>query len=180
MRWTFVAITGAFALAGCGDEPGEPKSVEDVAAEAENLVKPRPGLYRSTARLTEIEVPGLPADQSERMRAMMGGTDGQTSETCLTQEQADEGFRDFARQIGEGDQGVECEFSEFDAAGSKLDAALQCSGPAGVEVAMTMNGTIEEERSELAMTMNQKNPAMPGGEMRMAMSVTSQRIGACP
>jgi hypothetical protein len=180
MRWKLAAITGALALAGCGDEPGEPKTAEEVVAEAENLIKPRPGLYRSTARLTEIDVPGLPAGQAEQMRGMMGGSDGQTSETCLTQAQADEGFRDFARQIGEGGQGAKCEFSEFDAAGSRLDAALTCSGPGGVAVDMTMNGTVERERSELAMTMSQKNPALPGGEMRMAMAVTSQRIGECP
>ncbi len=180
MRWKVLAITGAMMLGACGDAPGTPKSMDEVAAAAENLVKPRPGLYRSTARLTEIEVPGLPAGQAEQMRAMMGGSQGQTSETCLTQEEADEGFRDFARQIGEGGQGVSCEFDRFDAAGSKLDAALKCSGPAGVAVDMTMNGTVERERSELAMSMSQKNPALPGGEMRMAMAVTSQRIGDCP
>jgi len=180
MAWKLLAIAGTFALGACGDEAAEPKTAEEVVAEAENLIKPRPGLYRSTARLNEIDVPGLPAGQAEQMRAMMGGAEGQTSETCLTQEQADEGFRDFARQIGEGGQGAKCEFSEFDAAGSKLDAALQCTGPGGVAVDMTMTGTVDRESSDLTMTMSQKNPALPGGEMRMAMSVTSQRIGDCP
>lgn len=175
-----MAAAAACALAACGEDPGEPKSVEDVAAEAENLVKPRPGLYRSTARVTKVEIPGLPAGQAEQMRAMMGGNEGLTSATCLTQAQADEGFRDFARQIGEGGQGAKCEFSRFDAAGSNLDAVMQCSGPAGVAIDMTMNGTIDRERSEFSMTMDQENPAVPGGTVSMAMSVTSQRVGDCP
>ncbi|QYU68166.1 DUF3617 family protein [Leptolyngbya sp. 15MV] len=164
----------------CNDAPGTPKSADEVVAAAGNLVKPRPGLYRSTARLTQIDVPGLPAGQAEQMRAMMGGSEGQTSETCLTEEQAETGFRDFARQLGEGGPGASCEFARFDAAGSKLDAALTCSGPGGVAVDMTMNGTIERESSALTMTMNQKNSALPGGEMKMAMEVTSRRIGDCP
>ncbi len=180
MAWKMMAILGTLVLAGCGDEPGEPKTADEVVAEAENLIKPRPGLYRSTMRLTEIDVPGLPAGQAEQMRAMMGGSEGQTSETCLTQEQADQGFRDFARQIGEGGQGAQCEFSQFDAAGSRLDAALKCTGPGGVAVDMTMGGTVEKERSALTMTMSQENPALPGGEMQMSMSVSSQRIGDCP
>ncbi len=180
MRRLGLMTAAVCLLAGCGEERGGTKSVEDVAAEAENLIQPRPGLYRSTARITKVEIPGLPPGQAEQMRAMMGGSEGRTSETCLTQEEADEGFRDFARQIGEGGQGAKCEFSRFDAAGSRLDAALRCTGPAGVAVDMTMNGTIDRERSEISMTMDQENPAVPGGKMTMAMSVTSERIGACP
>lgn len=172
---------GALALASCGGEPADPPSVEQVAEAADNLVKPTPGLYRSTARLTEFEVPGLPEAQVAQMREMMGASASQSNETCLTPEQAEEGFRTMARQLGEGQQGVKCEFARFDADGSTLDAALTCTGPGGVDVAMDMDGTIEPTRSDLTMTMTQKNAGLPGGgEIRLAMAVQSERIGDCP
>lgn len=44
---------------------------------------------------------------------------------------------------------------------------------------MDMDGTIEPTRSAITMRMSQKNPQLPGGEMRMAMEVKSERIGDC-
>ncbi len=180
MRWQFTMAVGALALAACGSEPGTPKTADEIAEAAEDLVKPTPGLYRSTATITEFEVPGLPAEQAAQMRDMMGGASGQSSESCMTQEQADEGFRNVAKQLGEGQGGVKCEFSEFEAAGSDLDASLKCTGPGGVDVTMDMDGTIEKERSEIAMAMTQKGAGIPGGEVRVGMQIKSERIGDCP
>lgn len=177
-RYLLIPI-GALALASCGSEPAGPPSVEDVAKAAENLVKPTPGLYRSTATVTEFEIPGLPPEQAEQMKGMMGSSANQSSESCLTPEQADEGFKSMAKQLGEGSQGVKCEFAKFEAAGSNLDAELTCTGPGGVNMTMEMDGDIEPTSSVMTMKMTQKSAAIPGGEVRMAMEVKSERIGDC-
>ena len=65
-RYLLIPI-GALALASCSSEPAGPPSAEDVAKAAENLVKPTPGLYRSTATVTEFEIPGLPPEQYGRI-----------------------------------------------------------------------------------------------------------------
>ncbi|WP_324260864.1 DUF3617 family protein [Altererythrobacter sp. H2] len=78
-----------------------------------------------------------------------------------------------------GQEGVTCEFSKFEASGSELESTLACTGPGGVNVNMDMDGTIEPTRSAITMRMSQKNPQLPGGEMRMAMEVKSERIGDC-
>ena len=97
----------------------------------------------------------------------------------LTAEQADEGFKSMVKQLGEGSQGVKCEFAKFEAAGSNLDADLTCTGPGGVNVTMEMDGDIEPTSSVMTMKMTQKSAAIPGGEVRMAMEVKSERIGDC-
>lgn len=171
---------GALALASCNSEPAAPTSMEDVAKAAENLVKPTPGLYRSTANVTEFEIPGLPPEQAAQMKGMIGSSANQSSESCLTPEQAEDGFKSMAKQLGEGSQGVKCEFAKFEADGSTLDADLKCTGPGGVNVAMEMDGDIKPTSSVIKMKMSQKSAAIPGGEVRMAMEVTSERIGDCP
>lgn len=170
----------ALSLSACGSEPDAPPSADAVAEAADNLIKPTPGLYRSTASVTEFEVPGLPPQQAAQMKEMMGSAAAQSSESCLTAEQAEEGFKSMAKQLSEGQQGVKCEFDKFDAAGSKLDADLTCSGTGGVKVNMEMDGDIEAEKSTMSMKMTQKNAAIPGGEVRMVMEVKSERIGDCP
>ena len=170
---------GALALASCGSEPASPPSADEVVKAAENLVKPTPGLYRSTTNITQFEIPGLPPEQAAQMKGMIGSSANQTSESCLTRAQADEGFKSMAKQLGEGTQGVKCDFAKFDAAGSKLDADLTCTGPGGVNVTMEMDGDIEPTSSVMTMKMTQKSAAIPGGEVRMAMEVKSERIGDC-
>ncbi|WP_324260865.1 hypothetical protein U4960_11965 [Altererythrobacter sp. H2] len=105
MRWHLLIPISAIALAGCGSEPSGPKTAEEVAEAADSMVKPTPGLYRSTANITEFEIPGLPAEQAAQMKEMMGSSASQSSEFCLTPDQAEEGFKSVARELGEGRKG---------------------------------------------------------------------------
>lgn len=180
MRAIVLATCAALALAGCGGEPDQPKSDEEVMQAADRLVKPRPGLYRTSAELIEFEIPGIPPAQAAQMRDMAAGLQGRDRTQCLTQADADEGFERVVRRFGEGQQGVTCAFTRFDAAGSDLDALLACTGQDGVQAEMTIDGTLEEERSEMRMAIVQQAAAIPGGEMRMTMEVTSERVGDCP
>lgn len=180
MRAMIMVVGCALALAACGSEPDQPKTAEEVVAAADKLVKPRPGLYRNSAEIVEFEIPGIPPEQAARMRDMAAGLQGEQTTQCLTQAEADEGFRRVVKELGEGQNGITCSFSRFDASGNDLDAALACSAPGGDDAEMTIEGTVEEERSRMRMEMNQQSDTIPGGEMRMTMEVVSERIGDCP
>lgn len=180
MRMLTVAAPAALlALAACGEEPSGPRTAEEVIAESKALTKPEPGRYVSSAEMLEFSVPGLPEEQAGQLRGMMSGMGSEESSYCLTAEEAERGFEDAVRKMGEGSQGMKCEFERFDAAGSKLDAELACTGPQGMNATMKMDGTMEAEESQMTMEMVQKAPMIPGGEMRMKMRVQSRRVGAC-
>ncbi len=180
MRWQWVMIpAGYLVLAACSGGSDEPKSPDDVLMEAENLVKPVPGLYRSDTELVDFDIPGIPPAQAAQIREMAGGLRGSGNNYCLTEAEAEEGFRNMAKRFSEGEQGISCNFTEFEADGSDLDATLKCTGPGGVDASIAMDGTVEPEKSTMRMQMSQKSPAIPGGEMRMTMEVKSERIGDC-
>lgn len=183
MRQVYLAIIPAmFALTACGggaDEPATPKTPEEVAEAAGNLVKQRPGQYTSQAKLIDFQIPGLPKDQADRIRAMSGEMMAKSTSFCLTQEQVDKGMEDAVRQLGEGTGEMACEFTKFDADGNDLDAKLTCSGPNGSTADMAMTGTVQEESSRMIMDMSTAIPQMPGGEMKMKMEVNAQRTGDC-
>lgn len=165
-------------LAACGDGASDPKTADEVIAEAANLVKPLPGQYRSSAEMISFDVPGLPPAQADRLKEMAGGLSSSDQTFCLTQEQADQGFADTVRQLGEGDGKMSCEFTRFDADGSALDAALSCSGM-GASATMDMTGELQPDRSKIRMEMSQSAGPIPGGSMDIVMEIVSERIGDC-
>ena len=173
------APLAALLLAGCGDDPSEPKTADEVIAASKGLTKPRPGQYLSSAEVIDFTVPGLPADQAARMKEMMGGMAGQETSYCLTAAEADKGFEDAVRKMGEGSNGMKCEFGRFDVSGNDLDAELACTGPQGMNATMKMDGTMAAESSEMHMDMTQKAPGIPGGEMHIEMRMKSRRVGEC-
>lgn len=179
MRFALAAPLAVLALAACGDEPSEPKTAEEVAAAAEGLTKPEPGRYVSSAEMIEFSVPGLPPEQAEQLKGMMSGMGSEENTYCLTPEEAEGGFEEAVRKMGQGSQGMKCEFNKFDASGSDLDAELACTGPEGASATMQMEGTMEAQSSEMTMAMTQKAPGIPGGEMSMKMRVKSRRVGEC-
>lgn len=174
------AIAAILALAACGSEPGEPRTAEEVVAEAGTLEKPRPGQYSTSVELTEFSVPGLPPQQAEQLRAMMGNVQQEGSSYCLTEAEANKGFEETVKRMTEGNGQMKCTFDRFEAEGSKLDAALSCTGPQGMDAKIALNGTTGAEASSMRMKMSQKAPMIPAGEMRMEMKMDSKRTGDCP
>ncbi|MDZ4308213.1 DUF3617 domain-containing protein [Allopontixanthobacter sp.] len=178
-RTTFIPIA-LLALTACGSETPEEKSTDEVVAEARKMAGPMPGQYETTTVLREFSVPGVPAQQAEMMKQQFASGTDRTETFCLTKDQAEKGFEEMVRSMGQMGQGVTCSFSKFDASGSKLDAALNCTGPGGTTMTMGMDGTVESERSDMTMTMNSRSTMMPGMEMTMVMDSRSRRIGECP
>ncbi len=175
-----LAAVAVLALAACGGEARKPVTADEVIAEAGELEKPRPGQYRTEVELIEFSVPGLPAAQAEQLKGMMGGVSAEGTAFCLTEQEAGKGFEDSIRKMTEGTGGMKCEFADFDVDGGKIDAALSCSGQQGLSAEIALAGTAGAESSAMRMTMVQKAAMIPGGEIRMEMTMNSRRVGDCP
>lgn len=179
MHRSFAAAALILALAGCGSDKA-PKTADEVVAEAGELVQPRAGLYATNVKMVDFSVPGLPPQQAEQIRTMMGGAEQQASSYCLTPEEAKKGFGDSIRKMTEGKGGMKCEFKHFDVNGNQLDAELACTAPQGMNSVIAMTGTATAESSDMTMKMTQKAAMIPGGEMNMEMQMSSKRTGDCP
>lgn len=177
-----VALTMALTLAACEkvDDPSGAVSTDDAIAAAQELPKPLPGQYTTTFELVDLAVPGLPDAQKEQMRAMFADSVTNTETSCMTAEDAEKGFEEMVRTLGESNGNAQCTIGKFDANGGKLDAALSCSPSNGVTADMTITGNVAPERSEITMAINTKAASIPGGEMTMSIKTTSKRTGDCP
>lgn len=165
-------VVGLLLLAGCG--AAGPDDAE-VLAEADRLAEPLPGLYRSTTSFDGYELPGAAPREAEIVRQRMASVSPQVREFCLTPKEAEGGFRDMLQAMQEGD----CAFQRFEARDGRLDARMRCTGQGGVVSLVSMAGEADPIRSKLALDIEQSDEAIPGGRARMALSVTSERIGDC-
>ena len=172
-----IALPLALLAAGCGDDP---MSSEEVLAQARTLDSPRPGLYRTEAKLVSFEVPGLPPAQADRFRQQMAGFSSQPQERCVSQQEAERGFEGLLRTIGEGVNGLQCGFERFETDPPELDAVLSCQGAGAVEAEIAFEGTAEVEEMDLEMAMQAQSPVIPGRRMMMQFAVGAERIGECP
>lgn len=173
MRSTFVLpLVAALALTACGKSDG-PKSGEEVKEAMESMVKPTPGLYRSSMKLTNIEMPGVPEAQVNQMKTAMASAQ-QGGEFCLTQADADKGYEEMTKKLAQGN----CTFDRFDASGNNIDAKLSCQTAQNQKGTVEMKGTVSETGSTMNMTVEQPMPT--GSNMKMSMEVKSERIGDCP
>jgi len=170
-------LLAAFALAACGSQTADdaPKTLEEVAKEAERMEKPEPGQYESTMKILDLSIPGLPADQAAQMKQMMGSMSSQTHSFCLTEEEANQGFEEMIRKSQQG----ECTFDRFNATANAIDAKMTCKAEEGGDATITMKGTMHATSSTMDMEMDQNNADIPGGKMHMKMQVTSKRVGEC-
>jgi hypothetical protein len=178
-RSSFLAVS-LCALAACGSETSEPRTADEVIAEAGQLEAPRPGQYETSVEVIEFSIPGLPPQQAEQMKSMMGQMGARTSAYCLTPEEAERGFEESVRKMTEGTGDMKCEFARFAVDGGELDAALTCTGPQGMDAEIELSGTAGAESSAMRMKMVQKAAMIPGGEMRVEMQTNSRRTGDCP
>jgi hypothetical protein len=172
-----LGLAGAMlSLAACGSkkEQSGPKSMEQVKEEAARLERPEPGQYRQVIEITRLEVPGLPAEAAEQMKAAM--TVAQENKFCLTSEDAEKGFRDMFDDIGKGSQ---CTYSRFDVDGGRLDAQMDCKSPSEGTAVMKINGTVTSDGSDVVVAMDAEGGQEPMGNMKMTMHMTTERVGDC-
>lgn len=175
MRLTIaVPLLTALALAGCSKEPDSPKTPEQVKVEAQQLTKPEPGQYRSTVKVTNFSIPGMPAAQAERMKGLFSAS-GKSTEFCLSPADANKGFEEFSKRMAQGN----CSYDRFSATAGTLDAKLTCQTGRGMTGTYQMHGSFSATGSQIAMKVNQSTPGMTVAGMVMEAEVTNQRIGDC-
>ena len=101
MRYFCAPVLAVLALSACGGEASVDADVDgdgtvtseemrEAVSEAGGALKPEPGQYSVTTKLTKIEAPGAP----EMMRNMMGAAMDNTTQYCLTQEMVDQWCRE--------------------------------------------------------------------------------------
>ncbi len=174
---TALALSSVFGLSACGEsEQSEPVAVNDIVAEAQKLNKPMPGQYRSTAKLLEIDVPGMPDSVVEQVKKQMAKAQSQTSEQCLTSAEVDDGWEDMVKNMNNATEGADCQFDKFKVDDGNLDAQMTCSAAAGIAAKIAMTGTMEPEKQVMTMVVSQS-----GGpsNMNMKLEVTNERVGNC-
>jgi hypothetical protein len=180
MRCLIIAmpLIAALALAGCNKEPEGPKTAEQVKDQASAIVKPQPGQYRTTMKITNFSIPGMPADKAAQMKGMFSAS-GKSTEFCLSPADADKGFEEFSKRMAQG----KCSFDQFNATSGTLDAKMTCQTGQGMTGTYEMHGSFSATGSKMAMKVNQSAPGqmagMPGAGMMMEAEVTNERIGNC-
>jgi len=167
------AALSLLALAGCNSKDSveaKNESVESVAKKvADSDIKPRPGRWESSLKLESMDMPGLTPQMKETMSKAMATT--KTFASCLTAAEAEKPDASFFQP---GETG--CTYEHFTMAGGKLDAAMKCSRPGGVQ-SMTMQGTYSPDSYN--MRVSSKGEMTPGKAMSMTMSINSRRTGEC-
>lgn len=185
MRSSYVLpLVAALALAACGGGAeedtagedamaGEGMTSEEVAAESAGADMPRPGLYRTSQELVELEMPGMPEEMMGMMRSAFEEGAAEESTYCLTAEEAENAREEMLTGMAESD----CDISRYDMSGGRIDAAMSCPTGEGVSGDVTMNGTMSSEGADMEMAFSHEIPGQGPGTIRMR--VLSERIGEC-
>lgn len=174
MKKLILIALPALALAACDSADKGPKTPEQAAVEMKNAVKMKPGKWQTTMQITKFEMPGAPPEAAAAMKGMTG--QAQTSESCLTKEEADKDPSEF---IKKGQEGADCTFEHFDVSGGKLDGKMVCKKAGQGQMEASMKGTMGAEAMTMAMDTLVSDPKMPGGKVQMSMTMDSKRIGEC-
>lgn len=152
------------------DGDGKISNAEMAAVVEKSDIKPTAGQYRATAELVSVDIPGAPEGIAEMMKTNMKA---QTSEYCLTQEDADKGFEEMAKESQNGD----CTMQSFDINGGDIDAKMSCVAGGQGEMNITMDGSGTSTSMDMQVTMEGSMPGM--GAAKLVLRSKSERIGDC-
>lgn len=173
MRRIALAFAIILPLAGCSQEPAKQGAAKPAAADPNQPPPPQPGQYRVTMKVTKVEFPGMTGAMADKARTMFGST-AQTSEYCLTPEDAGKGREDYHRRtLAKGD----CKYERLKLTADAIDAALVCQTGQGMIARNEVTGTFTATRSDFAI--KSRSQVGGGGEISMEAKVTSERIGDC-
>jgi hypothetical protein len=170
----------AVALCACNKSP---KVNEKNATPAEVAQKVResggdqsfvhPGLWQSKVTIDQFDVPGMPPEMAQRMKAMMAEKQEHGFETCLTPEDVKKPKEDFF-----AGKDNECRYEHFTMGGGKIDAAMHCGGKGGGSD-MQMAGSYSPDSYHMQTAMKIQSDSGDEGGMSMKMHIDSQRVGEC-
>ena len=181
MKTILLLVTAALALGACNKSPtvdAKNATPEEVAKKvqesgADQGMTVEPGLWQSKVTIEKFEVPGMPPEVAERMKAVMAQGSVHDSTTCLTPEEARKPKEDFF-----AGKGNECRYDHFTMGGGKIDALMHC-GKEGHSSTMRMAGNYSSDSYQMQMATEADTGDEGAGAMQMQMRVEAHRIGEC-
>lgn len=179
MRGTIVMLAGAAALlAACGEKGNDPvdsSTGPQTTAQVKSAtadIKVKPGQWRGSFTLENIEMEGVPGgappQMEEQMKRAMTRTD---INYCVTKEEAENPDG----RIFSGQQAKDCTYSGFEARGGAIKGQVACKANGGSTTAV-MTGTYTPDRYDMRMDMQSAGGAQ-GASMTMKVRTSGQWIG---
>lgn len=141
----------------------------------------QPGMWETTTRMTEIELPGMPPEIAEQMKAQIQNQ-SQTQSQCITREQA---ANPAGKMLSQGPDAQGCNFSDSVFEGGRINVRGTCPGPGGQGSAtLSWEGRYTETTMEGRVSAEVQAPAGAAGSgpqtIRMAGTLSARRTGDCP
>jgi hypothetical protein len=175
----FAASALVLTLAACDSGPNvsatnaTPEEVQQkVEAAGGSGVMVNPGRWEGAMTVHEIEIPGMPPEVREQMKAQVGSA--QTFASCVTEEDVKQKKAFF---MGDTDD-KSCKYDHFTMANGKVSAAMTCDRGAEGRMQMSMDGSYSQDNYEMQMASKAEG-GPPAAQMTMKMSVQAKRVGVC-
>ena len=176
-RLTILPLAALLSLAACNSEPevdldnaSQEEAAQAVADAGGSDIFVNPGRWQTTVTLEEMNVPGMPAQMAEQMKAQMNAVE--TTESCLTREEAQRPREDFFAGAQEN-----CTYNRFTMAGGRIDAEMTCQ-EGGASMTMAIDGTYSADHYAARSTMTMTGAGAEGG-MTVRSRVEAKRLGDC-
>jgi hypothetical protein len=180
MRHAAYLIACLLPLAACNKQPDVKATNASVAevtqkvrAAAGNQSFVRPGLWQSKVVIEQVDMPGMPPDIAQRMKAGMAQNQPHEYKSCLTAEDVKRPKEDFF-----AGKHNECRYDHFDMGGGKIDALMHCHGEGGGQT-MQLAGTYSADSYQMQMSTKVEGGGPDEKGMAMRMRVDARRIGEC-
>ncbi len=142
----------------------------------------QPGMWESTAKITQLQLTGGPPEVQARANSQVG--QARTASECLTPEQARDPLAQMRRMMAQSGSTQNCTFSDQVFNGGVIRIRGRCPAAGGGSAEITLEGSFTETTMRATMNVNAQGPAsaeMPGVTgMRIAMDMTGRRTGECP
>lgn len=158
MKHALATLTLLALLAACGKADGELE----------------PGNWKNTMAMTKFDIPGAPPEVAARAKAMLGQS--QTTEACMSEDEARAGVRTMSSSMQQG----QCSMEDFKQGGGTMSGTLVCKGAGSFGAPkMAMTGTYTPTKVAMVMSGEMTDDKLPGGKASMEMTLTSERVGDC-
>jgi hypothetical protein len=129
-----------------------------------------PGLWESKVTVAEMNIPGMPPEMANKMKASMAEHQREASRHCVTEAEVRKPKEDF---FGADKS---CRYEHFTMGGGKIDIAMVCKGEGSTRNTI-MKGT--DTPTTYSMDMSSTGSGGEGQDMSMKMHVDSKRVGEC-
>ena len=149
---------------------GEVAAKVEAATAGQSFVSP--GHWDGTMTISEMSLPGMPAQMAEKMKTSMAKA--KTFASCLTPEEAKQPKGRFF-----GGQSDQCRYDHFTMAGGAIDSVMKCN-IGGMERTMTMKGNYSPDSYKMTVvSAGTATAANPMSGMTMTMTMEAKRTGEC-